>query len=177
MSSDGSSVQGPLVDFPNMCTAVYIAANNPLPLIEWQEKVTPFCVTGVAEDEQGVKKHFTKPHIVYAGSFEGCGCGFYYDSDPIDPDDEYEKERDAMSRESVRQLSSYLREAVKGGTVEMFVCWESEQANEPSRSFRVTPDFFGGDEFFFGPDDDTSFEETTFFTVVRDKAENLGRIS
>jgi len=146
-----------------MCTAVYIAADSPLPLIEWQENVTPFCVTTISEDEQSVKKHFTKKHIVYAGSFEGCGCGFYFDRDPIDPYDTYEKARDAKSRESVRQLSLYLHRAMKNGIVQMFVCREGAQSNEPSHIYTVTPEFFGGEEFAFGRDDYTPTEETTLF--------------
>ncbi len=57
---------------------IYIAADNPLPLIEWQENVTPFCVSELSEGEKRVKKQFTKPFVAYAGSYEGCSCGFSY---------------------------------------------------------------------------------------------------
>ena len=127
---------------------VYLAADNPLPLIEWQENITPFCVTELSENEQIVKKQFTKPFIVYAGSFEGCSCGFSYDDEPCE--DEDDTRRDTLARESVKQLSEYLSNVVKKGSVEIFACWDGDQSVEPEVRIVVTPSYFSGNEFAFG---------------------------
>jgi hypothetical protein len=126
---------------------VYIAADNPLPLIEWQENVTSFCVTALSDDEMVVKKQFTKPFIAYAGSFGGCSCGFSYDDSPIE--DEDDARDDALSRQSVRELSEYLSNVVRTGQVEIFACWAGDEEAEPEETIEVTPAYFGGDQFEF----------------------------
>ncbi|MFN2510542.1 MAG: hypothetical protein ABR568_03750 [Pyrinomonadaceae bacterium] len=134
---------------------VYIAADNPLPLIEWQENVTAFCVSELTEDEKKVSKQFSKPFLAYAGSFGGCSCGFSYGEDAIE--DEDDRREDALSRESVRQLSEYLSPLVKNGSIEIFACWDGDQEAEPEETQTVTPDYFGGEEF--------SFKEKQFLEV------------
>lgn len=136
---------------------VYIAADNPLPMIEWQENITPFSVSELSEDEKRVIKQFTKPFVAYAGSYEGCSCGFSYDNSPIE--DEDDAQRDALSRESVKQFSEYLSNLVKNGSVELFACWNGDQEAEPEEKITVTPDYFGGEKF--------AFKERQFLTVVQ----------
>ena len=85
-----------------MCMMVYIAANEPLELIEWVED-SLFCVTELSKDELRVRKQFSKPFVYYAGSYEGCSCGFSYGENPIE--DEDDERQDAAGRESVRLLS------------------------------------------------------------------------
>ncbi len=136
---------------------IYIAADNPLPTIEWQENITPFWVSELSEDEKRVEKQFTKPFVAYAGSYEGCGCGFTYDDEPIEDDDD--ARRDKLSRESVKQFSEYLSNLVKNGSVELFACWDGDQEAEPEEKLTVTPDYFGGEEF--------AFEEKQFLMVVQ----------
>lgn len=134
---------------------VYIAADNPLPLIEWQENVTVFCISELTENEKKVSKQFSKPCLAYAGSFGGCGCGFAYGEEPVE--DEEDRRDDALSRESVRQLSEYLSSLVKNGSIEMFACWDGDQETEPEERETVTPGYFGGEQF--------SFKEKQFLVV------------
>jgi hypothetical protein len=136
---------------------IYVASDNPLPMIEWQENITPFSVSELSEDEKSVIKQFTKPFVAYAGSYEGCSCGFWYDDSPIEDEDDARK--DSLSRESVRQFSEYLSNLVKNGSVELFACWNGDQEIEPEEKLTVTPDYFGGKEF--------AFKEKQFLTVVQ----------
>jgi hypothetical protein len=89
---------------------VYIAADNALPLIEWQENVTAFCVSELSEDEKRVSRQFSKPFLAYAGSYGGCSCAFSYGGYPVE--EEVDAREDALARESVRQLSEYLSNLV-----------------------------------------------------------------
>lgn len=134
---------------------VYIAADNPLPLIEWQEDVTAFCVYELTEDEKKVSKQFSKPFLAYAGSFGGCSCGFSYGEEEVE--DEDDRKEDDLSRESVRQLSEYLSSLVTNGSIEIFACCDGDQEAEPKERQTVTPDHFGGDVF--------GFEEKQFLIV------------
>ena len=136
---------------------IYIAADSPLPIIEWQENVTTFSVTEISEAEKSVTKQFTKPFVAYAGSYEGCSCGFSYDDEPIEDGDD--ARRDALSRESVQQFSVYLSNLVKNGSVELFACWDGDQEALPEEKLLVTPDYFGGNIF--------DFEEKLFLTIVQ----------
>jgi hypothetical protein len=136
---------------------VYIAADNPLPLIEWQENITPFSVTELTEDEYKVKKQFTKPFIAHLGSFEGCSCGFYIE-DNESSEGEDDKRRDELAYESVKQLSAYLSNIVKNGSIEIFARWHGNEESEPEERIIVAPDYFGGNEF--------GFEDKQFIEVI-----------
>ena len=138
---------------------VYIAADSPLPLIEWQENVSAFCVSDLSEDEKRVSKQFSKPFLAYAGSYGGCSCGFSYGEFPVEDEDDVRE--DVLARESVQQLSEYLTNLVKSGSIEMFACWDGDQEVEPEERQSVTPDYFGGEVF--------GFKEKQFLVVQRAK--------
>ena len=139
-----------------MCRALYIASDKPLPLIEWNEAEPGFYVLELQENEEIVRKQFMLPYVVYAGSFEGCSCGFVYDEEPIE-NDEYEQQYDAQARESVRKLGAYILSIAQDASVEIFACWEGEQGQEPSKRLIVDGTFFEGTEF--------GFEDVTHLTV------------
>jgi len=131
-----------------MCHALYIASDKPLPLREWDEENPGFWVGVLHEDDLVVRKQFSLPFVVYAGSFEGCSCGFVYDNEPIG-DDELELQYDQQARESVKRLGEYVSNILKDGSVEMFACWEGEQEQEPNQRLVVGLECFNGKEFGF----------------------------
>jgi hypothetical protein len=131
-----------------MCRALYIASDRHLPLIPWNESNPGFCVVELQEFEETVRKHFTLPFIVYAGSFEGCSCGFAYGDEPIE-DDEYEQKRDKQARESVNLLREYIMNILENGSIELFTCYEGEQGFEPEERLVVDLEFFNTKEFGF----------------------------
>ncbi len=132
-----------------MCLAVYIAADQPLPEIAWDERHPAFHVRRIQPFESGIQKHFTKSHIYYAGAHEGCGCGFSYgllrlngmEEDPVAL---------AAGQESVRQLSAYLSETTaKLGPVELYACHGENVEAPPESKATLRPAEIGGDFFCF----------------------------
>lgn len=74
-----------------MCMAIYIASNDPLPIIQqreyskdafssptWPREAQRFHTATLRKEQEIVRTHFHYPHVLYAGSYEGCGCGFSY---------------------------------------------------------------------------------------------------
>src|SRR5438132_104920 len=119
-----------------MCMAVYIAADSPLPLIPWDETRPSFYVAELGQEDERVRAQFTKRHVVYAGSHHGCGCGFAYGRYP----DHEKPEETTACTDSVARLAGYLRDIVsRVGIVELFACWEGQQADAPTRRRTVTP--------------------------------------
>ena len=109
-----------------MCLVAYIASNIPLPLILWDKNEPAFHVAELStEEDQKVRVQFSKPHIYYLGSHEGCGCGFPY-TDSLG--NEEDKDKTQQTRE---RLVEYLRSALKTQEdVELFFCWEGDQDAE-----------------------------------------------
>jgi hypothetical protein len=136
---------------------VYIAADNPLPLIKWEEDVTTFHVSQLSEDQKRVAKQFTKPFLAFAGSYGGCSCGFSYGEFPVENEDDAKE--DAWARKSIKQLSAYLSNLINNGPIEMFACWDGDQESEPEERQSVTPEYFGGETF--------AFKEKQFLVVQR----------
>ena len=126
---------------------VYVAADGPLRLIPWDESAPAFNTSVLAPDEERVRRQFGRTSVVYAGSYEGCACGFQlgqYPSESADP-----KEREDR-RTSLRQFADYLRqELARVGTIELFACWDGDQEATPEHRRALTPSGLEDDGFFF----------------------------
>ena len=141
-----------------MCMAVYIASDFPLPLIQWNKDAPGFHVTELTTNinDEKVKEQFSKSYIYYVGAHTGCGCGcgFEYGKYP-----EYEDNVEE-SRQSVIRLAEYLTNALEENEfIELFACWEGDQAEKPVKYGTRTPLDLGGDNFWF--------EEKEFLLVKR----------
>src|SRR5262245_17262888 len=135
-----------------MCTVFYVAAEVPLPELPERMPPAPLSARPIRDAEEAVRVHFSKPHIYFLGSHTGCSCGFQYG--------EYVDE-DAEGRESVRQLGAYLAAAVAhSGPVEVFACWDGDEALPVDQRETVTPNVFTGDA------QDFDLSERWFATVI-----------
>jgi len=120
-----------------MCLMVYLAADRPLPLMPRDEGRPVFLVRELTERDEPVRRQFTRAHLYYTGAYEDCGCGFQYGEDP----EVEELEQVIRAEESRRALVKYLRNALSAvPVVELFACWDGDQAAEPSYRSRVSPD-------------------------------------
>ena len=107
-----------------MCLAVYIASNKSLPTIPWVKEKPAFYVEEVVNHETGVKQQFQYQYVYYAGSHEGCGCGFIKDGEA--------GEELAQIEENYKRLSAYIKDAKNSGAkLQIFSCWEGDQTREP----------------------------------------------
>jgi hypothetical protein len=140
-----------------MCLFIYVASDYPLPEIPWNEKNPAFFVTSeIGSEAECVRNNFTKPYVYYAGSHEGCGCGFGYDTDyelenmmKDYPDDLAKaKAENAARRESIYRLREYLEVAVESGDVELYAPWAGNEGKEPTSRLHVEPNFFSGAEVY-----------------------------
>ena len=119
-----------------MCWVLYIAADEPLPLIAWDEKSPAFNVTTLRDVDEPVRARFTRPHVAYLGAHTGCGCGF----DPGQANQEHPDEaRDTAA--ALAALADYLRTATADGrAVELYVCWSGDEALPVEQAMDITPD-------------------------------------
>jgi hypothetical protein len=135
-----------------MCKMLYLAADQPAPLVPWQANNPGFWVREIQETEAGVRKQFTKPYLYYVGSHEKCGCGFAYGICPTHPNspfDEGERAEEEAGRESVRRLAEYLALVVAEGAVELYACWDEAQECDPVERGVISPADLGGPAFQF----------------------------
>lgn len=103
---------------------VYVASDYPLPLIPWDPSRPGFHVTKLPDRAAPVRRQFSKPHIYYVGSHEGCGCGFQYGEY-----EGFEDEADLpVKRDSRRRLAELLAVALQHQPqVELFACWDGDE--------------------------------------------------
>jgi hypothetical protein len=129
-----------------MCLLVFIASEYELPTLSWDQEQPRFHVTELTERDEPVRSKFSKPHVYYAGSHEGCGCGFQYGEY-----DGFEEEANLLDMQnSRRRLAEYLVVALQHqSAVELFACWDGDQAAEPDHRSRIRPaDLLKGRTFF-----------------------------
>ena len=137
--------------------ALYIASDRPLPLIEqretskdamssptWPGEAQRFHTAQLRPEQEAVRAHFSLPHVLYAGSYEGCGCGFNFGREY--PDVEDDEGHLIAARESVAELARYVRDS---GVREIYSCWFDDEAKPTAKERAVTPDILTSQEFFF----------------------------
>jgi hypothetical protein len=126
---------------------IYLAADVPLRTVGWREDAPAFNTSAPAPDEERVRRQFTKPNLVYAGSYEGCGCGFQlgeYPLESLEPDEVVQRRR------SLHEFAAYLREELpRTGTIELYACWDGDQEEPPVHHRTLTPAILEADTFFF----------------------------
>ena len=60
-----------------MCIALYVATDQKLTLIPWNDENPSIFITDLKErNHHGVEIQFSLMNVFYIGSHEGCGCGF-----------------------------------------------------------------------------------------------------
>jgi hypothetical protein len=106
-----------------MCLAVYLASDRELPDIRWNEESPAFYLEGVPESEP-VRKRFLYSHVYYAGSHEGCGCGFSKEGEVGEELERCQQNYIALSRVASDALAN-------GARLQLFACWEGEQTCQP----------------------------------------------
>jgi len=130
-----------------MCMMIYLAADLPLRTIEWREDNPGFNTSAVTPGEERVRRQFTKAHLIYAGSYEGCGCGFQlgeYPLESLEPDEVVQRRR------SLHEFAAYLREELpRVGRIELFACWAGDLEEPPTHRRVLTPASLETDAFFF----------------------------
>jgi hypothetical protein len=132
-----------------MCTHVFLAAETPLTVIPWDREKPSFHVQLVPESvQEQVGRQFQNRYIFAAGTDQGCGCGFEYGYDGRAlPRGTSERE---SSRIMVSELSQYLkREIQRVGPIEIYSCWDGDEARPADHRMKVTPSDIGGDRFRF----------------------------
>lgn len=125
-----------------MCLAVYIASDKPLPLVEWNEDQPKFHVLVVTKEDGKIAKQFKYKNIAYAGSHEGCGCGFFKEG---------EEGQELKIRQANYEALAYYLTSLKfsGSKIELFSCWEGDQGKEPEYREKVTLKELVAPEFEF----------------------------
>ena len=126
-----------------MCWSVYLASNHPLKLIEWNPKKPGFSATSPEPRDEPIRQQFEGKHMVVLSAYDQCGCGFMDEDDgPTDP-----------RRETINQLVTYLNQALADSPeLEMFVCWEGGERDEPTHRLVLKPSDFEAPTFPLGDD-------------------------
>lgn len=143
-----------------MCLMVWVASERPLPAVTLADPKTPDPVTGyhrieaVAPDAK-VRACFTLPCVTHVSSHQGCGCGYNSDLgnegwilvDEVRPllGALSEKERQEFLEEqrSRERLQHLVEQALRDGAVEVFGCWDGDEADGPLAVEAVDASWFG----------------------------------
>ena len=117
-----------------MCLALYLAASQELPVINWDDANPAFHVIRLPQNAEGVRKQFSSEYVYYAASQQGCSCAFNYEH-------EYD---------SIGELKNYLRNAlICVDQVEMFACQAGAEEQDKQHAVVTSPEGIALAEFFF----------------------------
>jgi hypothetical protein len=112
---------------------LYIGSDKPIPIIPFKENAPGFHTEKLSGNDSTIANHFSVKNVLYAGSSQGCGCGFQHsilDSNTgwLNVEDEDDKD----FRMNMQGLFEYVREALKkGAKVQLYACWDGEFEDSP----------------------------------------------
>lgn len=122
-----------------MCWVLYLASDVPLPTVQWDSRRPAFNVQQIPRAESPVSRQFARQHLYVVGSHTLCGCGFDRTQANLDHPDEL-----VETEQSLGSLKTYLRDAVAmAGELELYSCWDGDQAAEPDHRWALTLDDVG----------------------------------
>lgn len=129
-----------------MCMVVYVGSDYLLPTWPWEQTKPAFHVTDLGHPDHPVRARFTKPFVFYAGSQDGCGCGFHYGPYGGGDPDAVVEDATAACR---RAFGEYLAVALQHqNEVEVYACWSGDEAEPPEYHDRATPAEMGSGEVY-----------------------------
>jgi hypothetical protein len=127
---------------------LYLAADEPLKKVEWDDADPGFHTALLGVEEAAVQGQFSKRHVLYAGGHEGCGCGFQANAYARDADDDPKEV--LARRRSLDQLRDYLQaELARVGVIEVYACWDGDQATPPRHRRTLTASSLASGDFVF----------------------------
>lgn len=137
--------------------ALYIASDKPLPVVQqrkypkeavnsptWPKEAQRFHTSELRPESQVVRSHFRYPHVLYAGSYEGCACGFNFGREY--PTLEEDPDHLVVARESVAELVRYVRESA---VRQIYSCWFDNEAKPTAHERTLSPEALAAQDFFF----------------------------
>jgi hypothetical protein len=134
---------------------LYLGSDMPLPTSEWKKESPAFFLSETDGNIKKAKRHFTKPNVYYAGSYEGCGCGFFF-SEFNDPED-YD-----IRKNTARGLVNMIeRSLLSSHSAELLVTWAGCEKKKPKRRLEMNPQELLGEEFPLEEQDFVVFKKKT----------------
>ena len=112
-----------------MCYAVYIGSNFQQKSGEWTENETVFYIQELHDENEinGLRPKFSKTFIYYAGSYQGCSCGFaFHPAEEADSRNEDDQKEEIRQRASVEALIGFIKKLSSREMVEFYCCWEGD---------------------------------------------------
>lgn len=120
-----------------MCFALFIGTDDPLPTEEWSKERLRSYFSELSSEDQAVRDKFKKPCVYYAGSWQGCGCGWF--SEEAGSETKEDREDAERTKQSLADLRSTVEALLENhDTVELFLCWEGSQGESPRRRITLT---------------------------------------
>ena len=93
---------------------------------DWPSSAPRLVIEELTQNDIAVRQHFDEEFVVYAGSFEGCGCGFNRCTiDENFEEDDKDLLESRISLESRFALSKYISEY---RVTTIYGCWNGDES-------------------------------------------------
>ncbi len=122
-----------------MCYALYIGTESPCETSKWDENNQKFYIEDLHDRDKSVVQSFTKPHVYYVGSWQGCGCGFFSEPEWAETEEDFKEIEN--TKKCISDLVAFLNKKLENtNEIELFVCWEGNQGEKPEKKLEKTPE-------------------------------------
>jgi len=128
-----------------VCYALFIGTDHPLCVADLATVDERFHLEELQPGHSVVLPLFSKPNVLYAASWQDCGCGWF----PNTIFFQRRKSRAESNRKTSRDIAE-LGDLLAGlldrsDSVELYLGWESELSETPVQRIELSPADFQGD--------------------------------
>ncbi len=74
-----------------MCYSLYLGSNSLCETSEWKEDETFFYLEDLRDADSDIAKKFSKANVYYAGSWQGCSCGYFCNPENAETEEDKKK--------------------------------------------------------------------------------------
>lgn len=121
-----------------MCDAVFLASEQPLTKLPWEEGSIFSVNEAPAEDYEVMSEWASFKFLYYVGGWMGCSCAFFWDDSPYLWEDEEDRRERAQDRASADRLLEYLKgEISQVGELYILVSYDGDEVVKPKRSLQI----------------------------------------
>jgi len=144
-----------------MCFTLYIGSKTALPKILWNKEHPRFNTRDLEDYEKNIPGCFSYPEVVYAGSDQGCGCGFRHalltgaEWFPVISEDDQVTDK---ARKNHQDLFDFITSNIKDVKFEIFACWNGDVDGGPQSVEEINCHDLINEGFYF--------KEGSLYTIV-----------
>lgn len=158
-----------------MCIMLYLAAPQPIPLVELKDDDVGLVVANLTNENEAAKQHFGTEHVYFVSTHDGCACTFGVAADVAQGGIvncilgvlfpkllRASKRKQSAGYRATCELKEYLTTHVTVAGFSLYSCWAGDEGETPDPELQASMTL----QQFFAQLETTGLEERQMIRLL-----------